>query len=174
MATTSISHEPQDTGGIWIASAIVTQDTKNAIFPARMVPSSITIAIALRQYLCFDSTHLSFNEGAFILVLARDTSGYWDGWSQGKRGLFPGNLVVGLVDTGSTDPLIHIANTSQQPDLLIELAERVAKNLKTVCIDLEVAWYAVLRQSNHMIKEKNAAMWCNPVQVQLHFCFWVD
>jgi hypothetical protein len=168
MATTSISHEPQDTGGMWIASAIVTQDTKNAIFPARMatfVPSSITIAIALRQYLCFDSTHLSFNEGAFILVLARDTSGYWDGWSQGKRGMFPGNLVVGLVDTSSTDPLIHIANTSQQPDLLIELAERVTENLESVCKDLDVARYAVFQQSNHMIKEKNAAMWGNPVQV---------
>ncbi|KAK4509955.1 DNA mismatch repair protein Mlh1 [Mucor velutinosus] len=48
---------------------------------------------ALYAYESNDPSSLSFKPNAIIDVLAQLESGWWDGWSNGKRGWFPSNYV---------------------------------------------------------------------------------
>ncbi|KAF1796063.1 SH3 domain-containing protein [Mucor lusitanicus] len=48
---------------------------------------------ALYAYESNDPSSLSFKPNAIIDVLAQLQSGWWDGWSNGKRGWFPSNYV---------------------------------------------------------------------------------
>jgi son of sevenless len=45
-----------------------------------------------------NATCLSFRAGQVIHVLNRDTSGWWDGELEGRRGWFPSNYVNADVD----------------------------------------------------------------------------
>jgi len=46
-----------------------------------------------------NATCLSFRAGQVIHVLNRDTSGWWDGELEGRRGWFPSNYVNADVDS---------------------------------------------------------------------------
>ncbi|KAE9392859.1 ras GEF [Gymnopus androsaceus JB14] len=67
------------------------------------------------------STCLSFRAGQVIHVLNRDTSGWWDGELEGKRGWFPSNYVNAdvnpLVETDDDDAVAEedIAHPYSQP-----------------------------------------------------------
>ena len=179
-ATTSIFHELRE---VSIPLVKVSGDADNAIFPltipSNIPPTIITIAIALNDYNSFSSTHLSFNNGSFILVLTRHTSGYWNGYSQGKRGWFPGNLVVELLDISSEDPLINIVNPSPQIDVLIGLACRVMGKLERVGRHLELRKHITIKTCARVLKAKSLPMngdrLFSSIQVQINSClFLVD
>jgi son of sevenless-like protein len=53
------------------------------------------------------ATCLSFRAGQVIHVLNRDTSGWWDGELEGRRGWFPSNYVNGEVPSLTEEELPH-------------------------------------------------------------------
>jgi hypothetical protein len=59
-------------------------------------------AKALFEYVAADATELSFGVGDIVLVTKQDTSGWWEGENNGKHGMFPGNYVELLGDSGDT------------------------------------------------------------------------
>ena len=50
-------------------------------------------AKALFDYAAADATELGFSIGDIITVTKQDSSGWWEGESKGKHGMFPGNYV---------------------------------------------------------------------------------
>ncbi|OBZ80848.1 GRB2-related adapter protein [Choanephora cucurbitarum] len=62
---------------------------------------------ALYTFESNDPSSLRFEEGDFIDVLSKLSSGWWDGWCNGQRGWFPSNYVkiIKEYDGKSTKPI---------------------------------------------------------------------
>lgn len=60
------------------------------------------------------STCLSFRAGQVIHVLNRDTSGWWDGELEGKRGWFPSNYV-----NADVNPLVEADDDVAEEDITV-------------------------------------------------------
>ncbi|KAI8357794.1 ras guanine nucleotide exchange factor domain-containing protein [Blakeslea trispora] len=56
-------------------------------------PSLLCTVQALYTFESSDPSSLRFEEGDFIDVLSKLSSGWWDGWCNGQRGWFPSNYV---------------------------------------------------------------------------------
>ncbi|KAI9139942.1 ras guanine nucleotide exchange factor domain-containing protein [Paraphysoderma sedebokerense] len=68
-------------------------------------PDHIDVVVGLHTYAPSEKTCISFSRGDIIFVYNMDTSGWWDGVCNGKRGWFPSNYVKSIMgENGHVDP----------------------------------------------------------------------